>query len=169
MGTLICQYIAAETPAAVASLTLLGAIFEPPPAARQALKERAALARRDGMASIADAVASASVAQASRAEALVASAFARESLLRQDPEGYAAHCEALSEAVPADHAAIDCPCLLVAGEADSVAPVAMARQLQAAIADARLEIIPDIAHWHMVESPERVARLVVEHLALNPL
>ena len=164
MGTLICQHLAAEHPAAVLSLTLFGPILEPPAAARQALKERAATARAQGMAGIADAVASGSVAQASRAANPVAAAFVRESIMRQAPAGYAAHCEALSEAKPADHRAIRCPTLLVAGEADPVAPVAMARHLNERIDGSRLEVIPGIAHWMMVEAPARSAELLRAHL-----
>jgi len=53
MGTLICQYLAADDPRFVLSLTLFGPILEPAAAARQALKERAATARVEGLAGIA--------------------------------------------------------------------------------------------------------------------
>jgi len=160
MGTLICQYLAAEHPDLVASLCLFGPILEPPPAARQGLHERAEAARAQGMAGIADAVSAGSVADGQ----LVATAFVRESVMRQDPAGYAAHCEALSRAGAADHAAIHCATVLIAGEADPVAPVDMARRLQAAIAGARLETIPGVAHWMMVEAPRRSAELLHAHL-----
>ena len=160
MGTLICQYLAAGTPALVGSLTLFGAILEPPATARQALKERAAAVRTGGMAGIADAVSTGSVSAESRAANPVTAAFVRESLLQQDPSGYAAHCEALSAAAAADHAAIRCPALLVAGEADPVAPVEMARRLRERIAGSRLETLPGVGHWMMVEAPKRAAELL---------
>ena len=93
----------------------------------------------------------------------------RESLMRQDPGGYALHCEALSEAAAADHGAIRCPTLLVAGAADPIAPVAMARQLQAGLADARLEVLDGVAHWMMVEAPQRSAALLRAHLEAQTL
>ena len=164
MGTLICQYLAAQAPDSVLSLTLFGPILVPPPAARVALKERAQTARAEGMAGIAGAVAGGSVAASTQAANPVAAAFVRESLMRQDPVGYAAHCEALSGAEAADHQAIRAPTLLVAGEEDPVAPVAMARQLNERIAGSRLEIIPGIAHWTMVEAPDRSAGLLKAHL-----
>ncbi|MDJ0942821.1 MAG: alpha/beta hydrolase [Kiloniellales bacterium] len=160
MGTLLCQHLAAESPQTVGSLTLFGAILEPPAAARQALTERAAAARAEGMAGIAEAVSTGSVAAASRTANPVTAAFVRESLLRQDPTGYAAHCEALSAAAAADHAAIRCPTLLIAGEADPVVPVEMARRLQERIAGSRLEILPGVGHWMMVEAPQRAAELL---------
>ncbi|MEX2408459.1 MAG: alpha/beta fold hydrolase, partial [Rhodovibrionaceae bacterium] len=95
MGTLICQHLAVESPDLVDSLTLYGPILEPPPAARDAIRERAATARKDGMAGIAEAISQGSVAQAASP---AMRAFVRESLLRQDPAGYAAHCDALAAA-----------------------------------------------------------------------
>ncbi len=164
MGTLICQYLAAEHPEAVLSLTLYGALLEPPPAARDGLRERAQTARRSGMAGIADSVSAASVSKRSRSGNPLTAAFVRESLMRQDPAGYAAHCEALSSATAAKHAAIRCPTLLVAGEDDPVAPVAMARALQERIDGARLETLPGVGHWMPIEAPERAAALLREHL-----
>lgn len=165
MGTLICQALAAKCPEKVASLALFGALTEPPVAARQALKERAELARRTGMAAIADAVSSAAVAPGNG----LASAFVRESLLRQDPAGYAAHCEALSIAKAVDPQAILCPTLLIAGGQDRVAPPAMAKQLQQGICGAELEILPGVAHWMALEAPELCAQLLRSHLDANTL
>src|SRR3546814_627338 len=87
-------------------------------------------------------------------------AFVRESLLRQDPVGYAAHCEALAEAQPADHAAIACPTLLVTGADDPVAPPEMARRLAGLIRGAEVEILPDCGHWPMIEAPATASRLL---------
>jgi pimeloyl-ACP methyl ester carboxylesterase len=164
MGTLICQHLAARNPGLALSLTLFGPILEPPVAARQAMRERAAAARRDGMAGIAEAVSRGSLSEASRSRNPAATAFVRESLMRQDPAGYAAHCEALAEARAADHAAILCPTLLVAGGADPVAPVAMARDLAARIAGARTEVLPEVGHWMTIEEPRRSGELLRAHI-----
>lgn len=161
MGTLLCQYLAAETPDLVASLALYGPILEPPPPARDGLKERAAAARRDGMAGIAEAVSQASLAKTAGP---VARSFVRESLLRQDPAGYAAHCEALAVAEAADHGKIACPTLLIAGGEDPVAPVAMAQSLGEKIAGAKLEVISGVGHWMTMEAPEKSAALLSAHL-----
>ncbi|HSH43698.1 MAG TPA: alpha/beta hydrolase [Arenicellales bacterium] len=164
MGTLLCQYLAASAPKMVSSLALFGPILEPPVAARQGLKDRAATARSSGMSGIADAVSTASVSESSRSANPVTAAFVRESLTRQDPAGYAAHCEALSDARAAEHSKISCPTLLVAGENDPVAPVQMVRELGERIDGARVEVIPDIGHWMMVEAPGRSAELLRAHL-----
>lgn len=166
MGALICQHIAAQAPEAVASLALFGALLEPAPAARAALAERAHQARRAGMAGIAEAVSAGSVGPDAAAGA--ACAFVRESVLRQNPAGYAAHCEALAAADAAPHAAIRCPTLLVHGADDAVAPLAAARRLRASIDGARLETLPGVGHWPMLEAPARSATLLREHLAAAP-
>lgn len=164
MGTLVCQHLAADTPSLVTGLTLFGPILEPPAAARQGLRERAAAAREHGMAGIAEAVSRGSVDAASRETNPVTEAFVRESLLRQDPTGYASHCEALAGAEAAEHGKIKCPTLLVSGERDGVAPVAMGRELSQRIRGARLEVIGGIGHWMMIEAVDRSRALLRAHL-----
>ena len=164
MGSLICQHLAAETPESVLSLALFGPILEPAPAARRALEERADTARREGMAGIAESVSSESVAATSGDTGRLARAFVRASLLRQDPAGYAWHCRALASANAADHGAIACPTLLVAGESDPVAPVATAETLKGRIGGADLEILPGVGHWMTVETPGRSADALTRHL-----
>ena len=166
MGALVCQHLAAAAPGRVLSLTLFSALLEPSPAARDALAERAREARTGGsmggMAGIAEAVSAGSLGPGAAGGA--AAAFVRESLLRQPAAGYAAHCEALASARAADHAAISCPTLLVHGAKDPIAPPAMAARLCEAIAGARLETLPGVGHWPMLEAPERAAALLRGHL-----
>lgn len=163
MGALVCQHIAADAPEMAASLTLFGALLEPAPAARTALAERAREARTAGMAGIADAVSSGSLGGGAAGSA--AGAFVRETLLRQNPSGYAAHCEALAAAHAADHTAIRCRTLLVHGADDPVAPAAMAKRIRESIDGAHLETLPGVGHWPMLEAPARVAELLKGHLA----
>ncbi len=84
--------------------------------------------------------------------------------MRQDPAGYAAHCEALSGAQAADHAAIACPTLMIAGSDDPVAPVAMAQELKRRITGATVETLSGIGHWMTMEDPQRSADLLLQHL-----
>ena len=165
MGTLLCQYMAAAAPDRVSGMALFGPILEPPSAARQGLLARADDAQRAGMSGIADAVAGASVSDASDRDHPVTRVFVRESLMRQDPAGYAAHCRALAAAEPADHGRIACPVLLATGAADPVAPPAMAEALSHAIPNTRLEVVADAGHWMTIETPRRAADLLRAHLA----
>ena len=151
MGTLICQHVAAMAPGLIASLVLFGAILEPPQAARDGLAARARLARHEGMAPIADQVAQGSIAAAVRQDNPAVVAFVRESVMRQDAEGYARHCEALAAGEAADHRLITAPALLVTGEEDTVAPVGMARDLADRLASARLRTLDRCGHWSTIE------------------
>jgi len=165
LGTLLCQQIAVAQPRLVRSLALLGALIEPPEAARGALRERAAKARAEGMAEIADGIVGASVSNAAKEESPVAAAFVRESLQRQCPEGYAKTCEALSDARAADAGRIGCPTLLVNGDEDPVAPASVARELAGRIDGARVSILNRCGHWPSVERPLEVNRLLRDFYA----
>lgn len=60
---------------------------------------------------------------------------------------------------------IDCPTLLVFGEADALTPVEIGRQMQHAIAGSSLEVIPAAGHLPPVEQPAHFTRVLREFLA----
>lgn len=165
MGTLVAQEAAAARPDLVRGLVLFGAILEPAPAARGNLRARADEAEASGMSAIAAAVSTGSLSAETRGKNPAAVAFVRESLLRQPPSGYAAHARALAEAGPTDHARIRCPVHLMTGAEDPVAPPGMARELAARLCEARVDVVPGIGHWPMIEAPEAAGRLVAEAAA----
>ena len=160
MGTIICQHIAVMEPAMVRSLALLGALTEPPDAARENLKKRAATARAEGMDGIAEAVKTAGTSNASKADNPAAPAFVRESLMRQCRHGYALTCEALAKARAADARRISCPTLIVNGDDDQTAPASMARSLGDQIERAEVNILPRCGHWPTLEQPKEVNDLL---------
>lgn len=164
MGTLVAQHMAAMAPERVLSLALYGALTEPSDAARAGLIARAATARAQGMAGIADQISTATLAARSREDSPAAVAFVRESILRQPPEGYARNCEALARARAVDGRRIGVPVLVVAGDADPVAPVGMAHKLIDGIAGAQLSVLDRCGHWITLEQPQAAARLLAEFL-----
>ncbi len=153
LGTIVCQHLAARAPERVRSLALFGALLAPPEPARQGLKTRAAKARDEGMFGIADAIVQGALSSSTREQLPVAVAFVRESLLAQDPEGYARSCEALAAAEPAAIERIEVPVLLVAGDEDAVAPVQVARDIASRLNEAQLEVLARCGHWMTVERP----------------
>src|SRR5438093_7964003 len=160
MGTIVATHLAASEPGRVASLALFGPLLTPPEPARAALRARAAKAREGDMQPIADALLQSSVAAETRAKRPAAVAFVRESLMRQDPEGYARSCEALSEMVPADTSRIECPTLLVTGDEDIVAPPQAVRMMGERIIGSRVEVLRGCGHWTPVEKPEECVGLL---------
>ena len=160
MGTIVAQHFAANEPNAVKSLALFGPLLAPPDQARANIRGRAAKARQEGMQGIADALVQASLSSETRAKRLTAVAFVRESLMAQDPDGYARSCEALAEMQAADTTKIACPTLLVTGDEDVVSPPQSVRMLAQKIAGSRVEVLRGCGHWTPVEKPDECIALL---------
>ena len=170
MGTIVAQHLAVAQPRLVRSLALFGPLVAPADTARANIRARADKARGEGlrgMHDIALALVQASISADTRQRLPVATAFVRESLMRQDPEGYARSCEALAATVPAAVEKIEAPVLLVTGDEDIVAPPqavrAMAERLGAA-GGVRTVILNRCGHWTPVERPEDCARELKQFL-----
>ena len=134
----------------------MGPLAEPPEPARAAVRERAALARKEGVAPVADALVQAATSAETRAHQPAAAAFVREILMRQDAEGYARTCEALAAATSADLDKVRCPTLLVTGDEDAVSPPPAVKALGGRIAGARLIVLTGCGHWAPIEKPAQV-------------
>jgi pimeloyl-ACP methyl ester carboxylesterase len=164
MGTIICQRLAADQSALVASLSLFGALAEPTEAVRTGLGNRARLARSGGIADIADQIVANALSAHTRENSPAAVAFVRESITRQDPESYARHCEALAKATAVDTRRITAPAMLVTGDADTVNPVSVAQALADKIAGAVFSTMDRCGHWATIEKPQETSRKLVEFL-----
>jgi pimeloyl-ACP methyl ester carboxylesterase len=160
MGTIVAAHLAAAEPRKVASLALFGPLLAPPDPARAAIRARAGKAREGDMQPIADALLQASISAETRAKRPASVALVRESLMRQDPDGYARSCEALAEMQPADTARIDCPALLVTGDQDVVAPPQSVRAMGERIKGSKVEVLRGCGHWTPVEKPEECVNLL---------
>ena len=171
LGTIVCQHLAVAAPKLVRSIALFGPLIAPPEPARVAIRTRAAKARGEGIAGmheIALGLLGAAISADTRQRSPLAVAFVRESLMRQDPEGYARTCDALAEAPAAAVERIEAPVLLVTGDEDGVAPPqqvrAFADKLHAA-KSTRVVVLPRCGHWTPIERPEDCARELRDFLA----
>ena len=164
LGTILCQMIAAERPSVVRSLFFFGGVAEPAETTRTGLRGRAELARREGMAAVADQVIETALSASTRSGNPVAVAFVRESLMRQNAEGYARTCEALAKATAVDPRLITAPTLLLTGDADAVNPPSVARALAERIAGAKFASVDRGGHWLMVEKPVESNRWIADFL-----
>lgn len=167
MGTMVCQKIAAEMPEAVLSLTLFGPIHEPADTARQRIHDRANLARGEGMCVVADQVAAAGLSSDTKSTNPLATAFVRESHMRQDAEGFARTCEALASATAADLRLIRCPALIITGDEDAIAPPSVAQMMAEKIKGAKCKVLDRCGHWTPIERPAECARLLADFLRDN--
>jgi pimeloyl-ACP methyl ester carboxylesterase len=164
MGTIVAAHLAAAEPAKVASLALFGPLLAPPEPARSAIQARGAKAREGDMQPIADTLLQSSISVETRTKRPAAVAYVRESLMRQEPQGYARSCEALAEMQPADTTRIVCPTLLVTGDEDAVAPPQSVRMMAQKIAGSRIEVLRGCGHWTPVEKPEECISLLKRFL-----
>jgi len=165
MGTLLAQHMAISAPHRVDGLLLFGALTEPSTTARQALQARARSAIQDGMGDIASAVAAGGLSSNTQSENPAVHAFVRESLMRQNPAGYAAHCKILAASKAYPCRKIKIPVHLVTGSQDKVAPRAMAEELNTVLPFSRLEVLSGVGHWPVIEAP--VASRRAMHDALD--
>lgn len=171
MGTIVCQHLAVAAPKLVRSMALFGPLILPPEAARNALRQRAAKVKAEGLTGMHEvslALVNAALSADTRQRQPQAVAFVRESLMRQQGECYGATCEALADAAPAAVERITVPVLLVTGDEDGVAPPqavrSMAERLHAA-RSTRVVVLPRCGHWTPVERPEECQRELRDFLA----
>jgi pimeloyl-ACP methyl ester carboxylesterase len=164
MGTIVAQHLAVAQPWLVRSLALFGPLIAPPDSARANIRARGEKARSEGvrgMHDIALALVNAAISADTRSRQPVATAFVRESLMRQDPKGYARSCEALAACTPAAVERIEAPVLLVTGDEDGVAPPQAVRNMAERLSRAkslRTVILNRCGHWTPIERPEDCAR-----------
>ena len=171
LGTVVCQHLAIAAPKLVRSIILFGPLIAPPDAARVAIRARAAKARNEGvsgMHEISLALLNGAISADTRQRSPLAVAFVRESLMRQDPDGYARTCDALAEAIAARVERIEAPVLLVTGDEDAIAPPQQVRVIAEKLHSAkstRVVVLPRCGHWTPIERPEECARELRDFLA----
>jgi 3-oxoadipate enol-lactonase len=164
LGTLILQHFAVAYPRHVEKLVFIGVNRAPPEARRQAVRERVAKVRAEGLDAIVDTVVKGGLSPHTLANKPEVVAFVRELLTRQPAEGYARSCEAMAAAVAADVAGVQAPVLLIAGRDDGVSPVANSEGIAADLPNAQLRILEQCGHWHPIEQPAGVTQALREFL-----
>jgi len=156
LGGMVGMWLAANAPGRVERLALCctSAKVDPGP-----YLERAAKVRAGGTGSVAGEVVERWFTPGFRERAPETVARAVAMLLATPAEGYAGCCEAI--------AAMDLRAGLgsIAGADDPATPPAHAEAIVAAIPAARLEVVAGAAHLANIEQPERVTRLLLDHLS----
>lgn len=166
LGGLVAQHFAATAPHRVERLLLLDTTPRYTDEARGMWVERAAAARRKGVASLVDNLLKIWFTDACVAANPAAVRYVRETLGRCSGEGYALACEALGAAelrplVPQ----IASPTLVVCGDQELPAFQEAARWLAATIPGARHALLKPARHCSILEQAEDFRRLAREFLA----
>jgi 3-oxoadipate enol-lactonase len=166
MGTVIVQKFAAKYPQKAKAIVLAGALVELGPPGKEAFTKRAETVESQGMIGVADQVMLGALSPGTRERSPALAGLVREMLLSNCPTCYAGHCRALiAGSAKADQPRIACPTLLVVGDQDPVTPLALQRQIAAAIANSKIRIVPNTAHLTMLETPEAFNAILLEFLA----
>jgi pimeloyl-ACP methyl ester carboxylesterase len=148
------------------ALVLCGPLTELAAQGKEVFTKRAETVLKDGMIADADHVLTGALTSAAREGANAAlTGLYRELLLSNDPVHYAGHCRALvAGSAKSDQPNIRCPTLILVGDQDGVTPLALCRQITAAIKGSRVRIIPGTAHLTMLERPELFNAALIEFL-----
>jgi 3-oxoadipate enol-lactonase len=164
LGGMVALWLGAHAPGRVDRLVACctSARIDPP----DLWLERAAIARRDGMAALVDSILPRWVTPAFAEAHPEAMARLRDVVERTPGEGYAGCAEAIAAMdQTADLRRIRAPTLVVGGGQDVATPAAEhSAPIAAAIPGARLEILDAAPHLASVERPDEVTRVVLEHL-----
>jgi 3-oxoadipate enol-lactonase len=161
MGGMVGQELALRHPNLVRALVIANSTSGYPEAAREGWRQRIATVREQGIDAIADTVTGRYFHPAFRnAQAATVSRWRRR-LTSTDPAGYVACCHAVGNVdTTARLASIAVPTLVIAGELDQGAPVAMSETIAASIPGARLVVLAEASHIAALEQPLAFSRAV---------
>jgi 3-oxoadipate enol-lactonase len=164
LGGMVGMWLAATAPERVERLVVMcTSAYLPPP---ELWRERAAGARGAGVASIADAALARWFTPEFARREPAALARARAMLESIPGEGYAGCCEAIAAMDQRPRLPrITAPTLVVAGAEDPATPPEHGQVIADAVPDARLVVLPGVAHFAGVERPGPVNELLLGHLA----
>lgn len=163
LGGMLGIWLAAFAPERVRTLTVCCSSARP--GNQRMWLERAARAREEGMADIAEASIERWFTRTWLAANLDEAKRFREMTAATPAEGYAGCCELLGELDLTDQLArITAPSLVIAGADDQALPPEHSELIAARIPSARLEVLDGAAHLAGVERADRVNQLLIEHL-----
>jgi 3-oxoadipate enol-lactonase len=163
LGGMAGMWLASHAPDRIGRLALCCTSPWLPPA--EGWASRAAHVRAHGTASIRDQVLGRWFTPAFRERDPATAGWAAGMLAATPAEGYAACCEAIASMdLRPELAAIRVPTLVIAGQDDPATPPEHGEAIAAAIAGARLALVPG-AHLANVEAPKTVGDLLIAHFA----
>lgn len=162
MAGMTVPYLAAQWPNRVAAVVLLGPVY-PSKDVGPTFEKRIEAVEKDGMDAMANTVPYGAVGSQAQP---IHHAFIREVLLAQDPAGYISMCRVIANAYqsPPDYAKVVCPVLIIAGDEDKSAPVAMSERImqQLGTEEKRMVVLEKCGHWMCTEAGEQTAKEIVE-------
>ncbi|CAG8925004.1 unnamed protein product [Penicillium salamii] len=160
MGGLVVTELGARYPARMLGVVAIGPTH-PSEMLVSVMSKRSTTVLESGMEPMANTIPFGAVGSRSTP---LQKAFIRELILGQDPKGYAALCQAIASAQPADYGAVKAPFLLIAGEEDKSASMEGCEHIFERISSEKksLEVLQGVGHWHCIEASEEVGALIAQ-------
>ncbi len=154
MGGMVGQGLAVRHPELIKALVLANTSSKYPEAASAIFAQRVQAVQAGGMAAIVDTVLERYFSAAFRAGQPEGVAAARAKVLRCDPAGYAACCQAVSGVDWLERLhTVTCPTLIIAGALDIGAPVSMSNAMHERIPGSELVVFDEASHLSVAEQP----------------
>lgn len=165
MSAMSVVELAAGYPELVAGLVLVGGFAKLGPPGKERMEGRARTAETEGMAGLADLVASTALgATTHRTQPSLVGLF-RAGLLANDAAAYAASCRAIVEAdITPLLPRVQCPTLILLGSEEQVAPLPAACALKAGIPHADFVVLPGAGHLPFLEQPAAFNAALLEFI-----
>ncbi len=166
MGGMIGQSFALRYPGVSRTLVLADTTSRYPPEARTLWEARIATAETRGMEPLVEGTLARWFTEGFRAARRDVCERVAGMIRATPAAGYVGCCHAIPKInFTARLKEITCPALVIVGEQDTGTPVAMAREIQAALPGSELVIIPSAAHLSNLEQPEAFNRALAGFLA----
>ena len=162
MGGCVAQAFAAGYTGRVHALALIDTTAWYGETAPKDWRERAATAATKGFAALSAFQATRWVSDAFRTSHPEVMQAKMDIFLANDVDCYRATCEMLGDAdLRPVQARMTMPTSVIVGEEDYAATVAMSQQMQEALPDATLTVLPGVRHLTPIECPDKIADLVL--------
>jgi 3-oxoadipate enol-lactonase len=169
MGGCVAQAFGAVHPNRTRALALIDTTAWYGPTAPKDWRERAATAATKGFAALSGFQATRWVSDAFRDAHPELIRAKLDVFLANDVDCYAATCEMLGDADLRHYQpAMRMPTAVIVGEEDYAAPVAMSEQMQQAMPDATLSILPGVRHLTPIECPSVIANEIAALMKRAP-
>jgi 3-oxoadipate enol-lactonase len=163
MGGMICQYIGANQPERVLSLGLCDTASEMPP--RSLWEDRFAIARKDGVAGLAEGTLKRWFVEGFAAKAPDKIEAVKKMILTTSLEGYLGCASAVRDMAQTTMLLkIKAPTLVLVGAQDPACTVDQATVLHRMISQSRMFIIDNAAHLANIEQPHAFNQILREFL-----